>query len=80
MIDALSCTSLNDVCVDMYRFKNFDIDVYSSQSINFFSFNIIDMNATFAQIQEHFDINVEVNVIFNDKNFSKTIDRITKIA
>ncbi len=79
MIDALSCTSLNDVCVSMYRFRNFDIDVYSSQSINFFSFDIIDMNATFAQLQEHFDINVEVNVTFNDKIFRKQLIEMQKL-
>ncbi len=79
MIDALSCTSLNDVCVSMYRFKDFDIDVYSSQSVNSLSFDIIDMNATFAQIQKHFDINVEMNVTFNDKTFRKQLIELQKL-
>jgi hypothetical protein len=79
MIDALSCTSLNDVCVNMYRSRNLDTDVYSSQSINSFSFDIIDMNATFAQIQEHFDINVEMNVTFNDKTFRRQLIELQKL-
>jgi hypothetical protein len=79
MINALSCTSLSDVCVSMYRSENLDIDVYSSQSINSLSFDIIDMNATFAQIQKHFNINVEVNVTFNDKIFRKQLIKLQKL-
>jgi hypothetical protein len=37
------------------------------------------MNATFAQIQEHFNINVEVNITFNDKIFRKYVIELQKL-
>jgi hypothetical protein len=37
------------------------------------------MNATFAQIQEYFDINVEVNVTFNDKTFRRQLIELQKL-
>jgi hypothetical protein len=50
IIDAFSCTSLKNVCVSMYRFKNFEIEAYSTQTINALSCDIVDMNTTFRRI------------------------------
>ncbi len=73
------CTSLNDVCVNMYRFRNLEIEIYSSQSINSLLFDIINMNAIFERIQKRLIINVEMNVIFNDKIFQKQLIELQKL-
>jgi hypothetical protein len=79
MINALSCTSLSDVCVSMYRSNDFDIEVYSSQSINSLLYDVIDMNATFERNQEHLIIDGEVNVVFNDKTFRRQLIELQKL-
>jgi hypothetical protein len=79
IIDVFSCTSLKNVCVNMYRFRDFEIEAYSTQTINALSCNIVDINTTFQRVQRHFCENVEVNVVANDKIFRRQFIELQKL-
>ncbi len=79
IINILSCTSQEDVCISLIRSINSDIEVLLSQTINFMSCDIIDMNATFQLMSRHFSHLIELNVLTNSKTFKRQIVRLQKL-
>jgi hypothetical protein len=79
IINILSCSSQKDVCISLIRSINSDIEIFLSQTINFMSCDIIDMNATFQLMSRHLSHLIELNVLTNSKTFKRQIVKLQKL-
>ena len=79
IIETLSCASMNDVCIIMFKFKNFETKIYFIQSVNAFFYDIMNLNEIFRQIFRHFNHAVNVSITVNDKTFARQIKGLSKL-
>ena len=79
MIEILSCASMKNFCIIMFRSKNFEIKIYLNRIVNALFYDMMNLNETFRQISRHFNHFVKSFVMINDKTFVRQIINLNKL-
>ena len=79
IIKILSCASMKNFCIIMFKSRNFETEIYSNWIVNVLFYDIMNLNETFRQISRYFNHFVKIFVTINDKTFVRQIINLNKL-